>query len=75
MCEPSKQIKQIQALPRADGAGVDVTYEKGSSRRVHQFKFTDNLSEPMPHGAGSYHDPEQHRILMDRIDAMHARKG
>jgi hypothetical protein len=27
-------------------------------------------TEPVPHAAGSYHNPEQHAIYMKRIDAM-----
>ena len=61
--------KNLQVMPRPDGAGHQVSYELSTSRKVHQFKRQLRGTEPAPHGAGSYHDPEQHHLLMGRIDA------
>jgi len=63
------QPKNIQAMPRPDGDGHQVSYELGSSRKVHQFNVPANRNESAPHGAGSYHDPDQHHLLMGRIEA------
>ena len=49
---------------------MQVTYECGDSRRVHQFPIPKTSGEKPPHGAGSFHDPEQHRRLLDRVDEM-----
>lgn len=62
--------KKISAKPQPDGDGLQVTYESGDSRRLHRFPRSDTKLEKPPHGAGSFHDPEHHRNLMDRLDAM-----
>lgn len=53
------------AHPRPDGDGYMVTHYNESGREVHQFIHTA-ASEKAPHGAGSYHDPMQHRELLER---------
>jgi hypothetical protein len=61
--------QMIQVMPRPDGDGYQVSYELGTSRKVHQFKRQLRGTEPAPHAAGSYHDPEQHQLLMARVEA------
>ena len=63
------KAKNIQVMPRPDGDGHQVSYELGSSRKVHQCQRQAQGSESAPHGAGSYHDPDQHQILMARVEA------
>jgi len=48
-----------------------VTYETATSRRVIDLPaaLRDKTESP-PHGAGSYHDQDQHRLLLDRAEAM-----
>lgn len=75
MTAPGQNIKNLQALPRSDGRGHLVTYEHGPSRRVHQFPKPEQGQEPPPHGAGSFHDPEQHQSLMDRVERMLSKKS
>ena len=70
MKDPQHKIKHLQALPRSDGQGHQVTYEQGPTRRVHQFQRPKYGEEPPPHGAGSFHDPDQHQRLMDRVESM-----
>jgi hypothetical protein len=60
--------KHIQVIPSPDGNGYQVSYELGPSRKVLQFKRQQSGAESAPHGAGSYHDPEQHHLLMARIE-------
>ena len=60
--------KNIEVSPRPDGTGFTLTYEEGSGRKVHQFTHVER-GESAPHGAGSFHDPEHHRQLMERHDA------
>lgn len=70
MSDPTPAIRRIQALPSAKGNGHQVTYEIGDSRRVHTFEAPSGQTEPAPHGAGSFHDPEHHHQLMERIEQM-----
>ena len=59
--------KNIFARPQPNGIGHQVSYETGTSRKVHQFAGKISHLENPPHGAGSFHDPEQHQTLMDRM--------
>jgi hypothetical protein len=48
-----------------------ITYETAESRKVIYLPGAKTSeSETHPHGAGSYHDPEQHMRLMDRVEVM-----
>lgn len=52
---------------------LQLTYETTDSRRTIDLSAPGQPagnSESPPHGAGSYHDPEQHRILLDRVDTL-----
>lgn len=61
---------KISAHAQPDGDGLQVTYETEDSRRLHRFPKPESEKETPPHGAGSFHDPEHHRELMDRVEAM-----
>lgn len=63
-----QRAKNVFAMPNPDGNGHQISYELGNSRRVHQLRETLAAAEKPPHGAGSFHDPEQHQILMKRIE-------
>jgi len=45
-----------------------LTYARGTSRRVHHLGSKKSKEETPPHGAGSFHNPEHHQNLMDRVD-------
>ena len=60
--------KNIFAMPQPDGNGYQISYETDTSRKVYQLTNTASGFERPPHGAGSFHDPEQHQILMKRIE-------
>ncbi|CAA6679015.1 MULTISPECIES: hypothetical protein [unclassified Lentimonas] len=60
--------KKIHASLRPDGLGYMVTYETENSRKVHQYQQPETKEYP-PHGAGSYHNPDQHRALLERYEA------
>ncbi|MFT5836723.1 MAG: hypothetical protein ACI9ZV_000220 [Candidatus Azotimanducaceae bacterium] len=68
----SQPIKNIQAHPSPqDSRKMQLTYETEDSRHVIFLpSATKNHSEPEPHGAGSFHDPEHQHKLMDRVEAM-----
>jgi hypothetical protein len=68
--------KQCSAKPQADGDGYQVMDVRGTSRKVYRFPRKQVEAEPVPVGAGSFHDPEHHRRLMDRFEAiMYANSG
>ena len=60
---------KLLARPQPDGNGHQVSYETAESRRVHRFPLPESTLEQVPHGAGSYHDPEHHHKLIDRVEA------
>jgi len=60
--------RHLRASLQPNGDGHQITYEDGSSRKVHHFRDQLEGDEPPPHGAGSFHDPAQHSVLMDRIE-------
>jgi hypothetical protein len=70
----SKRHGKITAhLSPQEPKSLQLTYETTDSRRTINLSAESlpaGTSEPPPHGAGSYHDPEQHRILLDRVDAL-----
>jgi len=59
--------KNIFAASQPNGKGYQVSYEIGSSRKVHPFENSTPLEKQPPHGAGSYHDPDQHFQLMTSL--------
>lgn len=58
---------RIRAYPEPDGRGHQVSVDTGHSRKLHHFPAPQTTGESPPHGAGSYHDPEQHQQLMQRL--------
>ena len=66
---PVKQSKKnIFARPQPDGDGYQISYEFDGSRRIYRFGNNASTFEKSPHGAGSFHNPEQHQVLMERIE-------
>ena len=62
--------KNLQVTPQPNGDTLQLTYELGTGRKIHIIPKKQQNTEPEPHAAGSYHNPEQHAIYMERIDAM-----
>lgn len=51
---------------------LQVTYETASSRRlIHIQAPNEQKTESAPHGAGSFHDPEHHFELMERVNQLY----
>jgi hypothetical protein len=61
--------KKIFARKQPNHDGHQVVYEKGGSRSLHHFPEKKSSGESPPHGAGSYHDQEHHRQLIERMEA------
>jgi hypothetical protein len=61
--------KKVFAHAQPDGDGHQISYEAGTSRRVRRFPHPPKAHETAPHGAGSYHDPEHHHDLLNRVEA------
>ncbi|ADE53152.1 hypothetical protein [Coraliomargarita akajimensis] len=60
--------KHIQAQPQPNGDGYQIIYQTRQGRKVHHFPGAKQTEEPSPHAAGSYHNPEHHHQLMDRVE-------
>lgn len=60
--------RQYHAHPLPNGEGHQIFYESGSSRKVHHFPCQAEGHEPIPHAAGSFHNPTRHYELMQRIE-------
>jgi hypothetical protein len=61
--------KQLQAAAQPNGDGYQVTDARDGSRKVYRCPAKEAASEPVPNGAGSFHDPKHHQRLMDRVEA------
>ena len=64
------QKKNLQVTQQANGESLQLTYELGTQRKTLIIPNQQQNTEPEPHAAGSYHDPEQHAIYMQRVEAM-----
>jgi len=64
------QKKNLQVTQQANGESLQLTYELGTQRKTLIIPNQQQNTEPEPHAAGSYHNPEQHAIYMQRVDAM-----
>ncbi len=62
--------KNLQVTQQANGEGLQLSYELGTQRKTHIIPNQPPNTEPEPHAAGSYHNPEQHAIYMQRVEAM-----
>ena len=70
----SERSGKITARPSPQNPeSLQLTYETADSRRTISLappELPKDACEPPPHGAGSYHDPEQHRILLNRVESL-----
>ena len=62
--------RTIKAGKLPDGSGYQVSYEQGNSRKVQNFQASDGAQEAPPNAAGSFHAPDHHQALMDRLDSF-----
>ncbi len=67
----AKTIRDLQVRPNPSGDELQLTYETVTSRRLVSIPQQAQFGETAPHGAGSFHDPEHHAILMDRLEAYY----
>ena len=49
---------------------LEVNCELETGRKIYQITIAKPTSESPPHGAGSFHDPAQHAVYMDRVEAL-----
>jgi hypothetical protein len=66
------KARHIQAYPsqNAGKPSHQITYEWGKSRRTLDTGTKSVAGESPPHGAGSFHDPEHHFELLDRVEQL-----
>lgn len=67
----AKMIRDMQVRPNPSGDELQLTYETPTSWRLVSIPQQTQLGETAPHGAGSFHDPEHHAILMDRLEVYY----
>jgi hypothetical protein len=63
-------LRQVKVTCSPNGETLEVNYELETGRKVHQIPIAKPTSESPPHGAGSFHDPVQHAVYMDRVEAL-----
>lgn len=64
------KLRHVNVACSPDGKTLEVNCELETGRKVHQIPIAKPTSESPPHGAGSFHDPAQHAVYMDRVDAL-----
>ncbi len=72
MFELQMKARKIKVYPahKIGETAHQITYEWGDSRRtINTGKKMANRESP-PHGAGSFHDPQQHFELLDRVENL-----
>jgi hypothetical protein len=66
-----KKARHIEAHPSGpEQDAFQITYEWGNSRRTLNTAPKATSKEQPPHGAGSFHDPEHHFMLLERVEAL-----
>ncbi|MGB0185044.1 MAG: hypothetical protein ACPF9Q_06390 [Opitutales bacterium] len=67
------QARHIKAYPSQTDGGQpshQITYEWGNSRRTLNTAAKPETGESPPHAAGSFHDPEHHFELLNRVEQL-----
>tara|TARA_B100000989_G_scaffold156242_1_gene116573 strand:- start:2752 stop:2973 length:222 start_codon:yes stop_codon:yes gene_type:complete len=69
MDTPSK-LRHINVIHSPQSGLLQVNCELKTGRKIYQIPIAQPTSESPPHGAGSFHDPAQHAVYMDRVEAL-----
>ncbi|NCG09330.1 MAG: hypothetical protein GWO81_07175 [Verrucomicrobia bacterium] len=68
--QPNARRIEAHQKETAGKVSHQITYELGNSRRTLNTSVKSENGETSPHGAGSFHDPEHHFKLLDRVEAL-----
>ncbi|MBL6920058.1 MAG: hypothetical protein ISR41_06095 [Puniceicoccaceae bacterium] len=64
------KLRQVNVIRSPNGGMLEVNCELETGRKIYQIPIAKLTSESPPHGAGSFHDPAQHAVYMDRVEAL-----
>jgi hypothetical protein len=63
-------LRHFNVICSPNGGMLEVNCELKTGRKIYQIPISKPTSESLPHGAGSFHDPAQHAVYMDRVEAL-----
>ena len=66
----SYKIRNVDVICSANDGMLEVNCELETGRKIYQIPIAQPTRESPPHGAGSFHDPAQHAVYMDRVEAL-----
>ena len=64
------KLRHVNVIKSPNGRMLELNYELETGRKIYQIPIAKPTSESPPHGAGSFHDPTQHAVYMERIEAL-----
>ena len=64
------KLRQVNVIRSPNGGMLEVNCELETGRKIYQIPIAQPTRESPPHGAGSFHDPAQHAVYMDRVEAL-----
>jgi hypothetical protein len=64
------KLRHVNVICSPNGGMLEVNCELETGRKIYQIPIAKPTSESPPHGAGSFHDPAQHAVYMDRVEAL-----
>ena len=64
------KLRNIDVICFPKDGMLEVNCELETGRKIYQITIAKPTSESPPHGAGSFHDPVQHAVYMDRVEAL-----
>ena len=64
------KLRNVDVICSPKDGVLEVNCELETGRKIYQITIAKPTSESPPHGAGSFHDPAQHAVYMDRVEAL-----
>ena len=64
------KLRKVDVICSPIDGIIEVNCELEKGRKIYKTPITKTTSESPPHGAGSFHNPAQHAVYMDRVEAL-----
>ena len=64
------KLRKVDVICSPKGGMIEVNCELEKGRKIYKIPIAKMTSESPPHGAGSFHNPAQHAVYMDRVEAL-----
>ena len=64
------KLRNVDVICSPKDGMLEVNCELETGRKIYQIPIAKPTTESPPHGAGSFHDPAQHAVYMDRVEAL-----